>query len=193
MQKTRVLGVGNILLQDEGIGVQALECLRACYHLPRGVQALDGGVLGLDLLPYIEGVDNLLILDAIETGQAPGTLLRLEGDAIHARLALKMSIHQVGLQEVLATLALQGKLPARVVLWGVQPASLDWGVELSPAVAMRLNDLVDAAAAELCEWGLAVRRTRTAATSCAPAHSSPLPDSPPDPQTPMPDWHPTIP
>jgi hydrogenase maturation protease len=148
-----VLGVGNILLQDEGLGVHALRRLAERYHLPPGVEAVDGGVQGLDLLPMVEDTQSLLIIDAIHTGQAPGTIVRLEGQAIPTALALKMSMHQMGIQELLGLGSLRGTLPARVVLWGMQPGAMDWGLELTPAVAAGLNGLVEAVAGELYAWG----------------------------------------
>jgi len=159
-RRALVLGVGNLLLRDEGLGVQALERLRAVCDLPPEVETLDGGVRGLDLLPYLEGFADLLILDAVETGQAPGTLVRLEGEAIRAALAVKLSIHQVGLQEVLAASQLQGTVPERLVLWGMQPAVFDWGTDLTAAVAAQLDSLVTAAAGELETWGWQVGRAR---------------------------------
>ncbi len=154
-RRTLILGLGNILLQDEGLGVRALERLTARYRLPAEVQAIDGGVMGLDLLPYLEGVTDLLILDAVQTGEPPGTLVRLEGEAIPAALSLKMSMHQIGLQELLAVSRFQGHLPDRIVLWGMEPASLDPGLDLSPIVAARLDALVEAAVQELQDWGIA--------------------------------------
>ncbi len=156
-----ILGLGNILLQDEGLGVRALERLTAKYRLPQEVRAIDGGVMGLDLLPYLEGVTDLLLLDAVQTGQPPGTLVCLEGEEIPAALAVKMSMHQVGLQELLALSQLQGTLPRRVVLWGMEPASLDPGLDLSPAVAAQLDNLVQAVVQELREWGVEVVERRT--------------------------------
>jgi hydrogenase maturation protease len=100
----------------------------------------------------------LLILDAVEADQPPGTLVRLEGGAIQAALSLKMSMHQVGLQELLALCDLQGTLPQRVVVWGMQPASLDWGTDLSPTIADRLDNLIESAILELRRWGVAVER-----------------------------------
>jgi hydrogenase maturation protease len=149
-----VLAVGNFLLQDEGLGVRALERLLDSYVLPPEVEAIDGGTMGLDLLPYFVGLTDLLLIDAVETGQEPGTIVRLEGDAIPAALALKMSVHQVGLQEVLATSKLQGTAPSRIVLWGMQPASFEWELRLSPIVEARIGALVDAVVGELCSWGL---------------------------------------
>lgn len=149
-----ILGLGNILLQDEGLGVRAAERLAARYRLPPEVQVMDGGVMGLDLLPHLEGVTHLLITDAVQTGQPPGSLVRLEGEAIPAALSLKMSMHQVGLQELLALAGFQGTLPEQVVLWGLEPASLDWGLELSAPIAAQIDALVDAAVGELRAWGV---------------------------------------
>ena len=151
-----LLGLGNILLQDEGLGVYALEQLQARYHLPANVRALDGGTMGLDLLPYLGQATHLLILDAVQIGQPPGTLVRLEGAEIPAALSLKMSMHQVGLQELLALGDLVGTLPPRVVVWGIQPAWLDWGLELSPPVLNRLDNLIESAVLELCGWSALV-------------------------------------
>jgi hydrogenase maturation protease len=149
-----VLGVGNILLQDEGLGVRAAEHLSARYNLPEYVRVVDGGALGLNLLPLIEDTGSLLIVDAIAAGQAPGTLVRLEGEEIAGALALKMSMHQVGLRELLGVSDLRQTLPSRLVLWGMEPASMDWGVELSPPVAVELGSLVEKVVGELRNWGV---------------------------------------
>jgi hydrogenase maturation protease len=154
MLDTLVLGIGNILLQDEGLGVRALERLKQDYCVPSAIQLVDGGVMGLDLLPYLEDLSTLLVIDAVQTGQPPGTLVRLEGDAIPAALALKMSMHQAGLQELLATSRLQGTSPPKVVLWGMEPANVDWGLDLSAPVAARLDALVHAVVEELQDWGV---------------------------------------
>jgi hydrogenase maturation protease len=159
--RTCVLGLGNLLLQDEGLGVRALERLTAHYRLPSEVEAMDGGTMGLDLLPYLDQDMQLLILDAVEADQPPGTLVRLEGEAIQAALSLKMSMHQVGLQELLALSDLQGTLPQRVVVWGMEPAWLDWGTELSPQVGAQLENLVSCVVRELSDWGVKVDRVST--------------------------------
>jgi hydrogenase maturation protease len=151
-----VLGIGNILLRDEGAGIRALERLRARYLLPKPVQALDGGTMGLDLLPYIEQASSLLILDTVRTGRSPGSLVRLERDEIPAALALKLSVHQVGFQELLAASLFRQTLPSRLVLWGIEPAVVNWGLELSAPVAASLDDLAGAAALELQNWGVPI-------------------------------------
>ena len=151
-----VLGVGNVLLSDEGAGVRALERLQARYLLPAQVQVLDGGTMGLDLLPYIEQASSLLLLDAVRMGQPPGSLVRLKGDEIPAALALKLSVHQVGLQELLAASLFRQTLPSRIVLLGIEPAVIQWGLELSAPVAAALDDLASAAASELESWDVPV-------------------------------------
>ena len=151
-----VLGIGNVLLCDEGAGVRALERLQTRYLLSEQVQALDGGTMGLDLLPYIEQASSLLILDAVQRGRPPGSLVRLEGTEIPAVLALKLSVHQVGLQELLAASLFRQTLPDRIVLWGIEPAVVNWGLELSATVAASIDDLASAAAMELQSWGVPI-------------------------------------
>ena len=112
--------------------------------------------MGLDLLPYIEQASSLLILDAVQTGRPPGSLVRLEGDRVPAALALKLSVHQVGFQELLAASLFRGTLPARIVLWGIEPAAVEWGLDLTPAVAAKLDELVQSAVQELRGWGMPI-------------------------------------
>ncbi|RME43223.1 MAG: HyaD/HybD family hydrogenase maturation endopeptidase [Chloroflexi bacterium] len=148
------MGLGNILLGDEGLGVRALERLLVRYTLPAQVRAIDGGVMGLDLLHYLEGIDRLLVLDAVQTGRPPGSLVRLEGEEVPAALAVKMSMHQVGLQELLAVSRFRGTLPPGLVLWGMEPASLEPGLSLSDVVEARMDGLIEAVVEELHGWGV---------------------------------------
>lgn len=156
MPHTLVLGLGNILLQDDGIGVYVVRRLLERYALPDGVEALDGGVRGLALMPYLEGVDRLLIIDAVKTGQPPGTLIRLAGDDIATSLGPKLSPHQEGLADILWVAKCVGPCPQEIVLWGVQPLALDTGLDMSPPVAAQLDALVDRALEELARWGAQV-------------------------------------
>jgi hydrogenase maturation protease len=142
-----------LLLSDEGAGLRVVEQLVTTYDLPEEVMALDGGTLGLDLLHYLEGIDDLLIIDAVEMGEEPGTLLRMEGDEIPSFLTVKMSPHQVGIPDMLFAAKLRDLYPRNVVLWGVQPGSLEVSLELSPAVAAQIDVLVEKAVAELERWG----------------------------------------
>ncbi len=171
-RRALVLGLGNTLLQDEGLGVRALERLHARFHLPAAVQGIEGGVLGLDLLPYLEPDVPLVVIDAVQSGARPGQVVRLEGDAIPRALALKTSLHQVGLLELLAAALLRGTLPRLVVLWGMEPGCLDWGTALTPAVAQALDTLVDSVADELRGWGHDVQeRLAESRAGCAAAWS----------------------
>jgi hydrogenase maturation protease len=140
--KTLVLGAGNLLLSDEGAGLRVVEQLVTTYDLPEEVMALDGGTLGLYLLHDLEGVDDLLIVDAVEMGEEPGTLLRMEGEELPSFPFLKMSPHQIGIPDMLFAARLRDIYPRHVVLWGIQPAYLDVGLELSPPVAAQIDVLV---------------------------------------------------
>ena len=153
-----VLGLGNTLLQDEGVGIEAIQRLSDEHCWPDTVTMLDGSVMGLELLPYVELADAVLVLDAVRTGDPPGTLTRLENDEIPAVVALRMSMHQIGLQETLAMCQFRDTLPQCLVLWGVVPANLDLGISLSPVVAEQVDALVTAAVNELAAWGVVPTR-----------------------------------
>jgi hydrogenase maturation protease len=149
-----VLGIGNLVMSDDGIGVRVVQQLAERYRFPAGVTVLDGGTLGLDLLPRLEGVARLLVVDAVETGRAPGTLVRLAGDDVPIVLETKLSPHQMGLKDLLAVAMLQGFAPQEMVLWGVQPERIEMSMELSPVVAAQLETLVEKVLAELTGWGV---------------------------------------
>ena len=151
--KALVLGLGNILLSDEGLGVRVVQRLGESYRFPPEIQVMDGGTLGLDLLPYLEGVDHLLVIDALEVGEEPGTIARLVGDEVPASLSVKISPHQMGLADLLAAARLQGLYPQEVVLLGMQPGSIDTGLDLSPPVEAQLDRLIDEVLIELKGWG----------------------------------------
>lgn len=151
-----VLGIGNLIMTDDGIGVRAVQLMAERYRFPAGITILDGGTLGLDLLPKLEGVARLLVVDAIETGKPPGTVVRLSGDDVPFALETKVSPHQMGLKDLLAVASLQGCLPGELVLLGMQPARIEMGIELSPAVAAGLEPLIHTILKELEQWGVAV-------------------------------------
>jgi len=149
-----VLGIGNLIMSDDGIGVRVVQRLSACFRFPAGVTMLDGGTLGLDLLPQLEGVESLLVVDAVDIGKAPGTLARLSGDDVPIVLETKVSPHQMGLKDLLAVAMLQGFAPHEMVLWGVQPEKIEMGLDLSPAVAEALDPLTENVLTELVSWGI---------------------------------------
>jgi hydrogenase maturation protease len=151
-----VLGLGNLLRRDEGLGIRALERLRERYVLPGTIQLVDGGTLGLDLLCYLEEAEQLLVLDAALTEGPPGTLLRVEDGNVPAFFGMRTSPHEIALPDLLAVARLRGTAPDKVVVLGIQPEALELGWELSPVVAAGLDALADAAADELRRWGMRV-------------------------------------
>lgn len=142
MKTILVLGLGNALMRDDGFGVQAIAALESRFRFPSEVKLLDGGTLGLDLLPHLENVDKLVIIDALEMQETPGQVFRLEGTAVPRAFASKLSVHQMGIQDLLAVAELLGHLPKNLVVWGVQPQSIEMGTELSPAVAAALPEVL---------------------------------------------------
>jgi len=146
-----VIGLGNPLMGDDGIGLAALERLAASGAVPRGVELVDGGTWGMNLLHRIESADAVILLDAIQAGTAPGTVVELEGDAVPRRLAHKLSPHQIDLAEVLAIAALRGALPPRLIALGIEPGVVEMSSRLSPAVEAALPRLLERVIERLAE------------------------------------------
>lgn len=138
---TLILGIGNIIMGDDGFGPRVIERLRSGHRLPPSVTLLDGGTGGLDLLSCLKGVRNLVIVDAIDLAAAPGTVRRLTGDELPEEPPL-LSPHQAGLQGLLQLAALTGTQPDRVIVWGVQPERVEPGMELTAAVAAQVDVVV---------------------------------------------------
>jgi hydrogenase maturation protease len=153
-----VLGLGNALMTDDAFGYQMIGALRERYRFPPGVAVIDGGTLGLDLLPRLEGVGRLLVIDALEMGAPPGKVFRLQGEEVPRAFASKLSVHQMGLQDLLAVAELQGHLPTELVVWGVQPGSIEMGLDLTPAVADAIEEAVAGVVGELRSWGVELRQ-----------------------------------
>jgi len=152
-----ILGVGNILLTDEGVGVHAVNALLDGYDLPAEVEVIDGGTSGMDCLDQVSEADHLLIADCMRSKQEPGTITRLTGSQIPAFFKTRISPHQVGLSDMLGALNIHDMLPKNIVLIGVEPMSMSLGMELSPEVAPILPKVVDALVTELATIGITVR------------------------------------
>jgi hydrogenase maturation protease len=166
---TLVIGVGNSILSDDGVGVHAARLLQRDPRLPEGVVVLDGGTIGLELLPYASDASRLLLLDAVNSGDAPGTITRWMGRDLLSTSG-GWSVHHLGVADLIAALALVSVESQEIVVLGVQPANTDWGTSLSPEVEAALASLVDAAMAELQRW----RESRDVALKTLP--SSLLPE-----------------
>ena len=149
-----VLGIGNIILRDEGFGVRAMEYLNEHYTFPQEVRLLDGGTLGPELLHFVTGTEKLLILDAVAGDAAPGTVYRFENDAVMAHFQEKMSSHEIGIQDVLAWLTVTERAIPNVVVLGMQPYEVTAGLSLSPEMAAALPHFAHRAVEELVRWGI---------------------------------------
>jgi hydrogenase maturation protease len=148
---TLVLGLGNLVHSDDGLGVHAIQSLTNDPRVLSDVVLMDGGTQGLSLLPHISAFQRVLVIDAMDVGEAPGTVLRLEGKALK-NLPGKASVHQLGFADLLVALELLGELPGEIVLLGVQPLSTEWTTELTPPVRQALEPLLDAVVAQLRVW-----------------------------------------
>lgn len=142
VQKKEILlvGVGNILLGDEGAGVHTVERLRQ-EGLPGNVEAVDGGTAGLELMYLLENVSKLVVVDSIDAGMRPGSIFRLRPRDIRVRKIAGLSFHDLGLPEVLTLAETMGKSPVTVIC-GIQPAKIDWALGLSPVIEEKLPDLM---------------------------------------------------
>ena len=151
-----VLGIGNVLLTDEGIGVRALNELERRYTFPENVELLDGGTAGIELLRHIRNRDYLIIIDAMKFNQEPGTVSRVEGNDVPAAFRTRISTHQLGLSDLLAAAMLTGELPENLVLFGVEPESLDIGLNLTDTVEASVEKLTGAVIDELRSIGCSI-------------------------------------
>lgn len=150
-----VLGIGNTLLADEGVGVQALARLRE-DGADEGLVLVDGGTLGLALLEYVEGADGLIVIDAARLDLAPGSVRRYCDAALDALLRSRIrTVHELGLKDLLDMARVNGALPARRALITVEPARVDWDTALSPVVAAALPEIGRLVRETGAEWKLA--------------------------------------
>ena len=149
-----VMGVGNILFTDEGVGVRVLEKLNEQYEFPSNVALVDGGVLGMNLLGTISEADYLIVIDAVRNGQPPGTLYRLEGEEIPKRVLAKNSLHQVDLLEALTFCQALDKHPQTRII-GIEPKDIKTvGLDMTPTVANKMPAMVEMVILELAHLGV---------------------------------------
>lgn len=153
MAATVVLGIGNILLSDEGFGVRVVEALQQRFLFPNEVAVLDGGTLGMELMRFLDGAQRLILIDAVHGSSAePGSFHELRGDAVRLYFREKVSMHELGIQEVLASLEVMEKPVMEIVVFGVQPVSLEIGLDLTALVAARVDEAVERVTRQLETW-----------------------------------------
>lgn len=153
-----ILGLGNVLLQDDGVGVRAVERLAAEYAIPDGLEVLDGGTLGMSLLSRLAGADAAILVDAVRADAPAGTLVQISGSDVGPAVETRLSPHQVGVADLLDGLRWLGETPARLRLIGLVPERIELGLDLSPAVETNLGSLVEAVAREARSLGLELVR-----------------------------------
>jgi len=151
--RTLVLGMGNLVHSDDGLGVHAIQTLIGDPRVPSDVVLMDGGTQGLSLLPHISTFQRLLVIDAVDVGEEPGTLIRLEGKALE-HLPGKASVHQLGFADLMVALELLGESPEEIVMLGVQPLSTEWGTEVTAPVGEALRRIPDLVVEQLQVWKL---------------------------------------
>lgn len=152
-----VLGLGNVLCGDDGLGTVAIARLRARFEIPEGMSVFDGGTLGLSLLPYVEDAEKVILVDAIHAEAPPGSFVRLEGDEVGPAVAGRLSVHQVGVADLLDAARWRGRLPEKLVLLGLVPGTLEVGVTRSARVEAGLPELVDRVVQEVSRLGFELR------------------------------------
>ncbi|MBK7326954.1 MAG: HyaD/HybD family hydrogenase maturation endopeptidase [Propionivibrio sp.] len=144
-----VLGIGNTILTDEAAGVRVVEALERGYALPANVLAIDGGTSGMEMIEDLSDLDFLIVVDVVKTGAAPGTVVKIDGADIPVFFRSKLSPHQIALPDVLASLELLGTMPREIIVLGVEPISLELGMEMTTTVAERIPQLVGMVVEEL--------------------------------------------
>jgi len=155
--KILVLGIGNLILQDEGLGIQAIQQLQAQFEIPPEIEILDGGTSGMELLTPISDAEQIIILDAVKTGKPAGTIVRLDNQEIPTFFRTKVSPHQIGLADVLAAATLTDSMPRNLVLFGVEPLEINLGMELSVPVAEQMPRLIQMIVDELNVMGVTLK------------------------------------
>ncbi len=155
-----ILGIGNVLWADEGFGVRCVEEIHRQYRFPDNVTLMDGGTQGIYLVQHVQAADVLVVFDAIDYGLEGGQMRLIHDDDVPSFMgAKKMSLHQTGFQEVLATAELLGDAPEKLLLIGVQPVELeDFGGSLRPAVKAQIQPAIDAAIDYLEKLGIVAQR-----------------------------------
>ena len=149
-----LLGVGNLLLTDEGFGVHVVNQLREDYVFNPPITILDGGTMGMELLTYMRGMTKLLLVDAINGGDAPGTVYEFPHEEMNSYFTEAISVHEVGMQDILRIRTLQEDPLEDAVVIGVEPESLELGLDLSETTQVVVKDVKERILAVLASWNV---------------------------------------
>lgn len=152
-----ILGLGNLLCSDDGLGALAAAAIAETREIPEGVRVLDGGTLGLSLLPYLEDAERAILVDAIQADAPPGTIVRLEGEEVGPAVAARLSVHQVGVADLIEAARWRGRIPPTLILLGIVPETTELGVGLSASVRASVPELLDLVCDEATRLGFPLR------------------------------------
>lgn len=152
-----VLGIGNLLIGDEGVGCTTAAEINRRFQLPPDVECIDGGTAGFELLGLIDGREHLILIDALKDDRAPGTVIMVEGEQVPQAFLARTTPHQLGICDVLAAARLTDSLPAHLTLYGIEPKQLEVGIGLSPEVSAGMEKTIDAVIEQLRDLGYEVK------------------------------------
>lgn len=150
--KIAVLGIGNPLLGDDGFGVEVVKKLSQTLGESSDVEIIDGGSLGIYLLPYLEDKTHLIVIDVINFGGKPGEIVKFKLEDIPAYISLKVSEHQITFHEVIALMNLLGIKPVENLVIGVQPKSNKWGDNISDEIRRAIDKVIDEVKKQIEIW-----------------------------------------
>jgi hydrogenase maturation protease len=168
-----VLGLGNLLCSDDGLGAFVAQVIAENRVVPDGVKVLDGGTLGLALLPYLEDAERAILVDAIQADQPAGTLVRLDGEDVGPAVASRLSVHQVGVSDLIEAARWRERIPPTLVLLGIVPQTTDLGVGLSAPVLAGMPALVDLVCEEARRLGFPLEMKAGDDSNCTPRGGDP--------------------
>ncbi|RMG03601.1 MAG: hydrogenase maturation protease [Nitrospirae bacterium] len=149
-----IIGIGNILMSDDGAGIFALQELEKRYHWPENIELIDGGTKGLELLPFVEGKDKILFIDAVNFNKEPGFVGELDKHQIPDHFATKLSVHQIALPDLIGAGRLMGTLTEEIHLVGIQPAYIETGYGLTEKVRENFSVFIEKILERLKIWGI---------------------------------------
>jgi hydrogenase maturation protease len=155
-----IFGIGNLLQRDEGVGVHLINQLEKDYSFSPRINLIDGGTMGTDLLPYLEQNDKIIILDAVNFNEPPGFIGVIKNDDILRRLNTKLSIHHLGITDVLSSARLLDIEPSEIYLIGIQPKNIEMGTDLTDEIKQKTSKMIEEAIKKLREWGVNVQIKR---------------------------------
>jgi hydrogenase maturation protease len=157
-QNCAIIGIGNTLMKDEGVGVHVANALLSGYNFPPEVEVMDGGTMGMELMRHFEDHKIVIIVDAVDFHKEPGFIGSIEDDEILKILNTKLTMHHLGITDVLATLKLRDNQPDHIFLLGIQPESIDLDTEMSELVQSKMPRLIEIILLKLKEWGFEVTK-----------------------------------